>query len=110
METRTAPQRYNGACFLEGGLHKELNTIASYIVGQHEVECNGLQLQFEAQDELAGSTPNTAEDCTVASTPGTKIEQEEKPVGPPMEGNDGLHSSSLERDGFGNIEPGLHIP
>lgn len=106
METRTALQRYNGASFVEGGLHKDVNATASYIIGQHGVECNStVQLQFE----VAGSTPNK-EDCAVALSPDTKIEQEEKPVGPPEEGNDALRSSSLERDGFGNIEPGLHIP
>ncbi|XP_067464116.1 HERV-H LTR-associating protein 2, partial [Thunnus thynnus] len=98
--------RYNGA----GLVHKDLNTTASYIIGQNGVECNRLQLQFEAQDELAGSMPKTAEDCPVDVPAGTKIEQEEKPVGPPVVGNDGLESSSLDKDGFGNIEPGLQIP
>ncbi|XP_049448139.1 HERV-H LTR-associating protein 2 [Epinephelus fuscoguttatus] len=108
METRSASHRYNGVSFVVGGIHKGVNTSASYIIEEHGVECNSAQLQFEAQDEVTGSTPNTAEDCAVASPPGTEIEQEEKPVGPPAEGNDGSQSSSQERDGFGNTEPGLH--
>lgn len=107
MGTRSASHRYNGAGCVEDELHKHLNTTASYITRQHGVEGNRPQLQFEAQDELAG--PNTAEDCTVASLPGNQIEEEEKPEGPPAEGNDGLQTSSPERDGLGNIEPGLHI-
>ncbi|CAK6953814.1 hypothetical protein PFLUV_G00192410 [Scomber scombrus] len=101
-----ASHRYNGA----GLVHKDQNTTALYINRQHGVECNTLQLQFEAQDELSGSVPKTAEDCTVDVPAGTKIEEEEKTVGPPVEGNDGLQSSSLDKDGFGNIEPRLHIP
>ncbi|XP_051258157.1 HERV-H LTR-associating protein 2 [Dicentrarchus labrax] len=84
-ETRTASHRHNGAGFVEGGLHKDLNATASYIIGQHGVECNRLELQFEAQDELTDSTPNTAEDCTVALPAGAKIEPEEKPVGLPVD-------------------------
>lgn len=101
----TASHRYNGA-----GVHKDPNTTASYIIGPHGIDCNRPQLQFEAQDELAGSTPKTAEECTVTVPAGTNTEQEETPVGPPVEGNDGLQSSSLDKDGFGNIEPRLHVP
>ena len=104
-ETRRAPHRYNGAGHVEGGLHKGQTTTASYIIGQHGVECNRIQLQFEAQDEQADTTPNTVEDCTVALPPDT----EEKPAGPPVEGNDGLQSNSPERDGFENTDPDLHI-
>ncbi|KAM7374306.1 hypothetical protein PAMP_006972 [Pampus punctatissimus] len=100
-----ASHRYNGA----GPVHKDLNTTASYIVGQHRVECNTLQLQFKAQDEVAGSVPKIAEDSTMAVPEDTEPEQEEKPVGPPVEGNDGLQSSNLDKDGFGDIDPGLHI-
>lgn len=81
MEARTASHRYNGAAFVGGGLHKDLNATPSYINGQHEVECNR-QLQIEAQGELA-DIKLTAEECSVDLQPGTKIEQEEKPVGPP---------------------------
>ncbi|KAK5858408.1 hypothetical protein PBY51_002550 [Eleginops maclovinus] len=102
LNTRRASQRYKGAGFVEGGLHKHLNTTAAYIIRPHGVECNGPQIKFEVQDELAGSTPNTAEDDTVAAA--TEEEQEENPGGPPVEGNDGLPSSSVEREEFENIE------
>nr|XP_046267442.1 uncharacterized protein hhla2a.1 [Scatophagus argus] len=103
METRTASHRYNGTGFVENSLHKHLSTTALYIIGQHGIECN--RLQFEALDQLAGSTPNTAEECTVALPPGTEVGQEETTVALPVEGSDGLQSSSLEKDGLANIEP-----
>lgn len=110
VETSTASHRCNGAGYVEDGLHKTSNTVASYIVTQNGVECNRLQLQFEAQDEQAGSSPKTTENCTVALPLDTKVEQEEKPEGPPAEGNDGLLSKNVERDGFGNTELCSHIP
>lgn len=88
METRIASHRHN-----EAGL----------------VECNRLQVQFEAQNEMTGSLPKTAKYIAVALPPDTKIEQAEKSVGPPVEGNDRLQSISTEKDWFGNPEPGLHI-
>lgn len=104
METS---HRYNGVGFVEGGLHKDLNTSVSYIIRQNGVECD--RLQPEAKDEVAGSAANTAEDCAVAVAPGTEIE-DETTVAPPVEENDGLQSSRPEEDGSGNTEPGLHIP
>ncbi|KAK5887592.1 hypothetical protein CesoFtcFv8_016183 [Champsocephalus esox] len=105
LKTRRASQRYNGAGFVEDGLHKHLNTTARYIIGPHGDECNGTQIKFEAQDELAGCTPNTAEDETEALPEATEEEQEENPVGPLVEGNDGQPSCSVEREEFENIEP-----
>ncbi|CAB1421265.1 unnamed protein product [Pleuronectes platessa] len=106
--TRTSSHRCNGAGLVDGGPHKALNTTASYIIVQHGVECNRLQLQFEVQDELAGDSPKTAENFTVALLPDINIEREEKPEGPPEKEIDGLQSRSLETDGFGSTEPGLH--
>ncbi|KAF3840899.1 hypothetical protein F7725_006761, partial [Dissostichus mawsoni] len=105
LKTRRASQRYNGAGFVEGGLHKHLNTTARYIIGPHGNECNGTQIKFEAQDELAGCTPNTAEDDTEALPEATEEEQEENPFGPLVEGNDGQPSCSVEREEFEYIEP-----
>lgn len=96
METRIASHRCNGAGLVEHEPHKDLNTTDSYIVGQHGDESNRLQVQFDAQDEMTGSMPKTAEDIAVVLPLDTKIEQTEKPVGPPVEGNDGLKSSSVE--------------
>lgn len=104
METRTATHRYNGAGFVEVGVHKDLHS-ASYTIDQHGIECNRLQLQFETQDQVAGSTSNTAEDCTVVLPSGTKLKQEENTAGAPVKGNDRPQSSSLEKDCSGNIEP-----
>lgn len=104
METRTATHRYNGAGLVEVELHKDLRS-ASYTIDQHGIECNRLQLQLETQDQVAGSMSNTAEDCTVVLPSGTKLKQEENTAGAPVEGNDGLQSSSLEEDCSGNIEP-----
>lgn len=109
MDPRSASHRFIGAGFVEGGLHKDPNASALYVIRQHGVECNRLQLQSEPEDEVAGSTPNTADDSTVAVPPGTKIDEEERPAGPHVEGKDGLQSSNLEKDGFGNMEPGIHI-
>ncbi|CAJ1064016.1 HERV-H LTR-associating protein 2 [Xyrichtys novacula] len=100
LEMRTVSHRHNGADFIEGGSSKGVDTTASFIVRQHGAECDRLQLQIETQSEMASSAPNTAEVCTADLPPGTEIEQEEKPEGPPEEGNDGLLSRSEEGDGF----------
>uniref|UniRef100_A0A3B4YNG1 Ig-like domain-containing protein n=1 Tax=Seriola lalandi dorsalis TaxID=1841481 RepID=A0A3B4YNG1_SERLL len=103
MESRTASHRCNGAGLVEGGPHKALNTTASYVIVQHGAECNRLELQFEAQDGVTGSSSERAESFTVTSQADTKTEEEEKAEEPPVEGNDGLQSSGLERDGFGSV-------
>uniref|UniRef100_A0A3Q1G4K8 HERV-H LTR-associating 2a, tandem duplicate 2 n=1 Tax=Acanthochromis polyacanthus TaxID=80966 RepID=A0A3Q1G4K8_9TELE len=114
METRAASHRYNGTGLVEDGLHKDLNIAASYMIGQREDEFNGQPAQFEAQDEAqdeaAGCVPKTAEDLSAALPPDAEIDQEETAVEPPVEGNDGLQSSSLEMDGFENTEPGIYAP
>lgn len=109
METRAATHRNNEAGSVEVGLHKDLHP-TSYIIDQHGIECNRLQLQFEAQDDVAGSMSSTVEDCTVVLPSGSTSKQEEKTVGAPVEGNDGQQSSSSEKENHGNIEPGLQIP
>uniref|UniRef100_A0A3Q1B609 Ig-like domain-containing protein n=1 Tax=Amphiprion ocellaris TaxID=80972 RepID=A0A3Q1B609_AMPOC len=108
--TRAASHRYNGTGLVEDGLHKDLNIAASYMMGQHGDQCNRQPAQFEAQDEAAGCVPKTAEDFSATLPPDTEIDQEETAVEPPVEGNDGLQSSSLETDGFENTEPGIYAP
>lgn len=76
MDPRSASYRFNGAGFVEGGIHKDLSVSALYIIRQHGVDCNRLQLQSQPEDEVAGSMPNTADDSTVAVPPGTKIDEE----------------------------------
>ncbi|KAF3706486.1 hypothetical protein EXN66_Car022178 [Channa argus] len=101
IETRIVSHTCNGAGRLEGGPHKDLNTVASYTVGQNGAECNRLLLQVEAQDEPADHAPETEKDFeedSVASPPEDKTEQDEKPTGPPVEGNGGLQCSGLEKD------------
>uniref|UniRef100_A0A7N9AKQ8 HERV-H LTR-associating 2a, tandem duplicate 2 n=1 Tax=Mastacembelus armatus TaxID=205130 RepID=A0A7N9AKQ8_9TELE len=89
---------YQSVLFLcnGAGLHKDLNTTASYTIVQHGVECRRVQLQFEVQDEQGGSSPKTGEDLALPAD--TKTGQQETPIGIPVEGNDGLQSISLERD------------
>lgn len=98
METRIASHRHSEAGLVEHEPHKDLSITDSYILGQRGVECSRLQVQFEAQNEMTGSMPKTAQDISVALPPDTKIEQVEKPVGPPVEGNDRLQSISMEKD------------
>ncbi|KAK2828596.1 hypothetical protein Q5P01_019630 [Channa striata] len=96
METRSGSHTCNGAGHLEGGIHKDPNTVASYTAGQNGSECNRLFLQFEARDESEDHTPE--KDFALASPPESKIEQDEKPTGPPVEGNGGLECSSWEKE------------
>ncbi|XP_056266133.1 HERV-H LTR-associating protein 2 isoform X1 [Pseudoliparis swirei] len=99
MEARSASHRLNAAGFAVVGLHKHLNATASYVIGRRGVECSGPQLRWEV---AAGGSPD---DSTEAST----IERGGNPGGPPGERNDGLLSSSSERDGLGNMDPGDHM-
>lgn len=104
MDSRAASHRCNGAAINEGPLHK-----ASYIVMQHGAECNRLQLQFEAQDEEAGSSGETAENLLV--TEQTEEEEQQQPGEGAVEGDgDKLQSRGLEMDGSGCTNPGLQIP
>lgn len=109
METRAATHGYNGADSGEVGLHKDLHA-TSCIIDKCGIECNRLRLQFEAQDDMAGSMTSTAEHCAVVLPSGSTPKQEEKTVGAPVEGTDGQQSSSSGKDYPGNIEPGLQIP
>ncbi|KAM3600797.1 uncharacterized protein V6R79_002583 [Siganus canaliculatus] len=105
-ETRNVSCRYNGASFVEHGLQKDHNAPASFMISQHGEESSTLPVQFEAEDQQTGSTPDTAGDCTRAS----QAEEEEEPEGSSVEGRDELQSCSLEKNGSGNSEPGLQTP
>lgn len=93
MKTRIPSHTHNEAALAEHEIHKDLNTAHSYTV-----ECNKLQVQHEAPNEMTGAMPTTAEDIAVALPPDTEIEQAEKPVGPPVEGNDRPQFISMEKD------------
>lgn len=90
--------RYNGAGFVEVEIHKDLRT-ASCMIDQRGNECNRLELQVEAQDQVAAIVLSAAEDCTAVLP---KLKEEEKRL---EEENDGQQSSSLDKDCSENTEP-----
>lgn len=109
VEITTSSHRYNGTELVEDGLHKDLSTAALYTIGKRDAESNR---QPAAQDELQGEKlPKTAGDSSVTLLSDTKTEEEEeKAMEPPVSGNDGLQSSSIDRAGPENLRTGLYIP
>lgn len=108
MENRTATHRHNRAGFVELGIHKDIQT-ALYAINQHGIESSRLQLQFEAQDQASGSASSTAEEHALVLTSDDELKEEEETVELPVDRNDGLQSSSLDKGCYGSTEAGLHI-
>lgn len=108
METSKASYGHNGAGHVEGGLHKDLNKMASYTSGQHSDQSNQ-QPQSEAEDELTGSITTAAEDLCLTLAPDTQ-KGEEKVVELSVEIKDVPQSGNLDGDEFKNAEPRNYLP